>query len=130
MRLRTAFHILVALAALVTVSFSATISPRLEDLTHTIPDLTNTIPDGHISHPTAFGHKAVLHTQQYASHRSPTSCVKGEVFDRIFHIWFENTDYETAIADRKLPFLRREIITCVLISIQQTSNTSQRWVLH
>ncbi|ATZ57799.1 hypothetical protein BCIN_15g03320 [Botrytis cinerea B05.10] len=69
-----------------------TISPRDEEL-------TDTFPDGHISHVQAFGHKAVLHTQNYAKHRSPTSCVKGKVFDRIVNIWFENTDFENALAD-------------------------------
>lgn len=100
-----------------------TISPRDEEL-------TDTFPDGHISHVQAFGHKAVLHTQNYAKHRSPTSCVKGKVFDRIVNIWFENTDFENALADRKLPFPRREINTRVLISMQPTSNISKRWVFY
>ncbi|KAF7877104.1 uncharacterized protein EAF02_008324 [Botrytis sinoallii] len=105
MRTRIAFHKLVALVALLlAVALSATISPRVEDL-------TNTIADGHISHPTAFGHKAVLHAQQYASHRSPTSCVKGKVFDRVFNIWFENTDYETAIADPNFKYFSEMGIT-------------------
>lgn len=93
-------------------------------------ELADTFPDGHISHAQAFGHKAVLYTQNHAKHRSPTSCVKGKVFDRIVNIWFENTDFENALADRKLPFPRREINTCVLISMQPTSNISQRWVFY
>lgn len=32
---------------------------------------------------------------------SPTSNVKGKAFDRYVSIWFENTDFEKAKADRK-----------------------------
>ena len=32
---------------------------------------------------------------------SPTSNVKGNVFDRIAIIWLENTDYDKAAGDRK-----------------------------
>jgi hypothetical protein len=34
---------------------------------------------------------------------SPTSYVKGKTFDRFVSIWLENTDYDTAAADRAFP---------------------------
>lgn len=49
---------------------------------------------------TATGTKDVYAAQATAKTRSPTSNVKGKVFDRLAIIWLENTDYELAIGDR------------------------------
>ncbi|TEY87546.1 hypothetical protein BOTCAL_0001g00730 [Botryotinia calthae] len=104
------------------------VSPRDEELADTIAvsprdeELADTIADGHISHKTAFGHKAVLHAQQYAQHKSPTSCVKGKVFDRIVNIWFENTDFENALADPNFKhFSEKGILLTDYISLTHPS---------
>ena len=36
---------------------------------------------------------------------SPTSHVKGKAFDRMVIIWFENTDYDKSLFDRKFYFI-------------------------
>jgi acid phosphatase len=51
--------------------------------------------------PTATDVADVYAAQATALTLSPTSKVKGKAFDRYVSIWFENTDYETAAADRK-----------------------------
>jgi acid phosphatase len=51
--------------------------------------------------PTATDTTDVYAAQATALTRSPTSCVKGKAFDRYVSIWFENTDYDMAAADRK-----------------------------
>lgn len=43
----------------------------------------------------------VYAAQATADTSSPTSHVKGKVFDRIAIIWLENTDYDLAVGDRK-----------------------------
>ncbi len=50
---------------------------------------------------TATSVAAVESAAATAKSRSPTSNVKGKVFDRIAIVWLENTDYELAIADRE-----------------------------
>lgn len=50
---------------------------------------------------TATGTAAVAAAAATARTSSPTSKVKGKVFDRYVSIWFENTDYAKAIADRE-----------------------------
>ena len=52
---------------------------------------------------TATGTAAVAAAAATARTSSPTSNVKGKVFDRYVSIWFENTDYAKAIADRECP---------------------------
>jgi acid phosphatase len=51
--------------------------------------------------PTATDVTDVYAAQATAKSQSPTSKVKGKVFDRYVSIWFENTDYDMAAADRK-----------------------------
>lgn len=51
--------------------------------------------------PTATDVADVYAAQATALTESPTSCVKGKSFDRYVSIWFENTDYDMAAADRK-----------------------------
>lgn len=51
--------------------------------------------------PTATDVADVKAAQATAKSSSPTSKVKGKVFDRYVSIWFENTDYDMAAADRK-----------------------------
>ncbi len=51
--------------------------------------------------PTATDVADVYAAQATALTLSPTSNVKGAAFDRYVSIWFENTDFETAQADRK-----------------------------
>jgi acid phosphatase len=58
---------------------------------------------GPVSSPTATDAANVYAAQATALSRSPTSNVKGKVFDRYVSIWFENTDYDMAAADRKSP---------------------------
>lgn len=53
------------------------------------------------SNPTATDPADVYAAQATALTRSPTSHVKGKAFDRYVSIWFENTDYDMAAADRK-----------------------------
>lgn len=50
--------------------------------------------------PTATDPADVYAAQATALTESPTSNVKGKVFDRYVSIWFENTDYDMAAADR------------------------------
>lgn len=52
--------------------------------------------------PTATDAADVYAAQATALTLSPTSHVKGKVFDRYVSIWFENTDYDLAAADREL----------------------------
>jgi acid phosphatase len=54
-----------------------------------------------VSSPTATDAANVYAAQATAISRSPTSSVKGKVFDRYVSIWFENTDYDMAAADRR-----------------------------
>ena len=49
---------------------------------------------------TATSTKDVYAAQATAKTLSPTSNVKGKVFDRLAIIWLENTDYELAAGDR------------------------------
>jgi acid phosphatase len=50
---------------------------------------------------TATGTADVAAAAATAKTSSPTSNVKGKVFDRFVVIWLENTDYDKAIGDRK-----------------------------
>jgi acid phosphatase len=50
--------------------------------------------------PTATDPADVYAAQETAKSESPTSKVKGKAFDRYVSIWFENTDYAVAAADR------------------------------
>lgn len=50
--------------------------------------------------PTATDVADVYAAQATALTESPTSNVKGKAFDRYVSIWFENTDYDMAAADR------------------------------
>lgn len=54
-----------------------------------------------VASPTATDVADVKAAQATAKSQSPTSKVKGKVFDRYVSIWFENTDYDLAAADRK-----------------------------
>ena len=51
--------------------------------------------------PTATDTTDVYAAQATALTDSPTSHVKGKAFDRYVSIWFENTDFDMAAADRK-----------------------------
>lgn len=51
--------------------------------------------------PTATDTLNVYAAQATAETESPTSHVKGKMFDRYVSIWFENTDYDMAAADRE-----------------------------
>ena len=53
--------------------------------------------------PTATDAADVYAAQATAVTLSPTSNVKGKAFDRYVSIWFENTDYDMAAADRNSP---------------------------
>lgn len=53
--------------------------------------------------PTATDVADVQAAQATAKSQSPTSKVKGKAFDRYVSIWFENTDYDMAAADREPP---------------------------
>lgn len=53
--------------------------------------------------PTATDPADVYAAQATALTESPTSNVKGKVFDRYVSIWLENTDYDMAAADRMSP---------------------------
>lgn len=50
--------------------------------------------------PTATDRADVLAAQATAKSESPVTHVKGKAFDRYVSIWFENTDYDMAAADR------------------------------
>lgn len=52
------------------------------------------------SSPLATDTADVYAAQATALTESPTSKVKGKSFDRYVSIWLENTDYDTAAADR------------------------------
>lgn len=54
---------------------------------------------------TATDPAAVAAAKATAKTRSPTSQVAGKVFDRYVSIWFENTNFAKAKADRKDPSL-------------------------
>jgi acid phosphatase len=54
--------------------------------------------------PTATDTADVYAAQATALTESPTSKVKGKVFDRYVSIWLENTDYADAAADREFPY--------------------------
>lgn len=64
---------------------------------------------GPVLNPTATDPANVYAAQATALTRSPTSDVKGKVFDRYVSIWFENTDYDMAAADRMSPWLRTSL---------------------
>jgi acid phosphatase len=51
--------------------------------------------------PTATDAADVYAAQATAQSESPVSKVKGKAFDRFVTVWFENTDYAAAAADRK-----------------------------
>lgn len=53
---------------------------------------------------TATGAAAVAKARATALTESPTSYVKGKTFDRFVTIFLENTDYDSAAADRGTPF--------------------------
>lgn len=50
---------------------------------------------------TATGTAEVAAAAATAKTSSPTSNVKGKVFDRFAVIWLENTDYDKSIGDRE-----------------------------
>ncbi len=50
---------------------------------------------------TATATNSVAQAAATAKSSSPTSNVKGKVFDRLAIIWLENTDYDLAAGDRK-----------------------------
>lgn len=52
---------------------------------------------------TATGAAAVAKARATALTESPTSYVKGKTFDRFVTIFLENTDYDSAAADRETP---------------------------
>jgi acid phosphatase len=56
------------------------------------------------ANPTASDPASVHKAQATALTLSPTSHVKGKSFDRYVSIWFENTDYDMAAADREFLF--------------------------
>ena len=65
--------------------------------------------------PTATGAADVYAAQATALTLSPTSNVKGKVFDRYVSIWFENTDFELAQADRmnnSISLITRQLLNC------------------
>ena len=64
---------------------------------------------GPVLNPTATDPANVYAAQATALTRSPTSDVKGKVFDRYVSIWFENTDYDMAAADRMSPWSRTSL---------------------
>jgi acid phosphatase len=64
--------------------------------------------------PTATDTLDVYAAQATAKTESPTSHVKGKVFDRYVSIWFENTDFDMAAADRKAS-LQPKVDGCPLI---------------
>ncbi|EON96763.1 putative acid phosphatase protein [Phaeoacremonium minimum UCRPA7] len=60
---------------------------------------------------TATSTKDVYVAQATAKSLSPTSNVKGKMFDRLAIIWLENTDYELAAGDPNLAWLATKGIT-------------------
>ena len=73
--------------------------------------------------PTATDPADVYAAQATAKSESPTSKVKGKVFDRYVSIWFENQDYDIVLADREYSIMLQD---AYLPSCQPTSNSSQR----
>ena len=63
---------------------------------------------------TATGTAAVAAARATAKTESPTSHVLGKAFDRIAIIWLENTDYASAVADRKSALPLRETSFLIL----------------
>ncbi|KAL3421338.1 phosphoesterase [Phlyctema vagabunda] len=63
------------------------------------------------TNPTATSPADVYAAQATAKTNSPTSNVKGKVFDRYVSIWFENTDYDMAAADPNFQFFAKKGIT-------------------
>lgn len=61
--------------------------------------------------PTATDASDVYAAQATAKSESPVTHVKGKAFDRYVSIWFENTDYDMAAADRKFSFSCTTFIT-------------------
>ncbi|CAG8978381.1 hypothetical protein HYALB_00010400 [Hymenoscyphus albidus] len=61
--------------------------------------------------PTSIDKADIVAAQASALTRSPTSNVKGKVFDRYVSIWFENTDYDMAAADPNFQFFAKKGIT-------------------
>jgi hypothetical protein len=61
---------------------------------------------------TATGAAAVAKARATALTESPTSYVKGKTFDRFVAIFLENTDYDSAAADREAPLLSCTCNTC------------------
>lgn len=67
-------------------------SATLEDTAATsAPDLAS---------PTSSDPADVEAARAIAKTRSPVSHVRGKVFDRFINVWFENTNFDTAMADR------------------------------
>lgn len=56
--------------------------------------------------PTSSDYADVMAARATANTSSPVSYVEGKAFNRFVNIWFENTDYDTALADRTLLFLK------------------------
>ncbi|KFY72412.1 hypothetical protein V499_07458 [Pseudogymnoascus sp. VKM F-103] len=63
------------------------------------------------ANPTATDPAAVYAAQATAKTESPTSHVKGKVFDRFVTIWFENTDFQSAAAEANFEFFAKKGIT-------------------
>ncbi|TAQ85035.1 hypothetical protein B7494_g6640 [Chlorociboria aeruginascens] len=61
--------------------------------------------------PTASDPADVYAAQATAVTKSPTSHVRGKVFDRYVSIWFENTDYDMAAGDPNFAFFATKGIT-------------------
>ncbi|ELR05681.1 hypothetical protein VC83_05697 [Pseudogymnoascus destructans] len=64
-----------------------------------------------VVNPTATDPAAVYAAQATAKTESPTSHVKGKVFDRFVTIWFENTDFQSAAAEANFDFFAKKGIT-------------------
>ncbi|OBT66959.1 hypothetical protein VE03_04217 [Pseudogymnoascus sp. 23342-1-I1] len=64
-----------------------------------------------VVNPTATDPAAVYAAQATAKTESPTSHVKGKVFDRFVTIWFENTDFASAAAEANFNFFAKKGIT-------------------
>jgi hypothetical protein len=63
---------------------------------------------GVIAQNTATGTAEVAAAAATAKTSSPTSNVKGKVFDRFVVIWLENTDYDKAVGDRQYSLSQRQ----------------------
>lgn len=53
-----------------------------------------------LASPTSSDPADVEAARAIAKTRSPVSHVRGKVFDRFINVWFENTNFDTAMADR------------------------------